>query len=76
MFIFPTDLELLELLFQVQVVRPMTIGGRAPRSGWIGEHLQTDGDARPYYTLTQNLSLKSHLDFWDKLDTFKQFSRL
>ena len=27
MFIFPTDLVLLKLLFQVQVVRPMTIGG-------------------------------------------------
>ena len=47
MFIFPTDLELLELLFQVQVVRPMTIGGSpdwAPpdQVRFGGRHLQTD----------------------------------
>ena len=47
MFIFPTDLVLLKLLFQVQVVRPMTIGGSPHRLGppdqvnFGGGHLQT-----------------------------------
>ena len=50
MFIFPTDLVLLKLLFQVQVVRPMTIGGESNvHTDWAppdqvrfgGGHLQT-----------------------------------